>query len=59
MVGLTEGTSDRLESLGLNAEWLSRKPDKTPVELRVLQKILEEELILPGLVKETVINTFT
>lgn len=43
-----------LESLGLNAEWLSRKPDKSPVELRVLQKILEEQIILPGLVKETV-----
>lgn len=54
-LGERKALRNGLESLGLNAEWLSRKPDKSPVELRVLQKILEEELILSqGLAKEMV-----
>lgn len=33
---------NKLESMGLNEEWLSKKSDKTPLECRVLNKIVRD-----------------
>ena len=32
-----------LDNMGLNDMWLSRKPDKTPIEQRVLQRLLRDK----------------
>ena len=34
---------DKLEMMGLNEDWLARKPNKTPLEQRVLRRMMEEK----------------
>ena len=36
-----------LESMGLNEEWLAKKPNKTALEQRVLRRMIEERYPKP------------